>query len=238
MAVICALGSSVLLLTACTNADTARSSVAEAAQTESPTGYPTGSPTGTASPSPTAPLTEDQAERKALIPMAKVTWDKAADTAVKEVPEGKLVDLELKRASDYSTASPGTPSPSTPAPAPSEGAAEWAAKVAAEDGTVHRIHVDAVTGEVFRTQIEPDQDADDKRELADQLREATQTPKQAVKVATDKTKGTVTGVELDENDDRQLLWSVDVVSTDDWNKTTYDVDAKNGKILREHVDRD
>ncbi|MGW0817830.1 PepSY domain-containing protein [Streptomyces viridiviolaceus] len=234
MAVICALGSSVLLLTACANADTARSSVAEAAQTESPTGYPTGSPTSTASPS----LTEDQAERKALIPMAKVTWDKAADTAVKEVPEGKLVDLELKRVSDEATASPGTPSPSTPAPAPSEGAAEWEAKVAAEDGTVHRIDVDAVTGEVFRTQIEPDQDADDKRELADRLREATQTPQQAVKVATDKIKGTVTSVELDENDDQQLLWSVDVVSTDDWNKTTVDVDAKNGKILREHVDRD
>ncbi|MEV5551148.1 PepSY domain-containing protein [Streptomyces sp. NPDC052309] len=233
MAVICALGGS-LLLTACSNADTARSSVAEAAQTESPTG----SPTGTASPSPTQPLTEDQAERKALIPMAKVTWDKAADAAVKEVPDGKLVHLELKRFSTESTESPGTPSPSTPAPAPSQDAPEWEAKVASADGTVHRIDVDAVTGEVFRTQIEPDQDADDKREVADRLSQAEQTPEQAVKVATDKTKGTVTSVELDENDDRQLLWSVDVVNTDDWNKTTYDIDAKNGKILREHVDRD
>lgn len=239
MAVICALGSSVLLMTGCTNADTTRSSVAEAAQTTPPTTSPTNtaSATDTASPSPSESLTDDQAERQALVPKAKVTWDKAADTAVKEVPEGKLVDLELKPTSAEATASTGSPSPSMPNPAPSQGAPEWEAKVAAPDGTVHRIDVDAVSGEVFRTQVE-DQDADDKQQVADRLKKATQTPEQAVKVATDKTKGTVTGVELDENDNQQLLWGVDVVSTDNWNKTTVDVDAADGKILREHVDRD
>ncbi|WP_217139794.1 PepSY domain-containing protein [Streptomyces sp. AC627_RSS907] len=235
MAVICALGGAVLLMTGCTNADTARSSVAEAAQTTPPTD--TSSPTDTTSPSPTSSLTEDQAERKALVPMAKVTWDKAADTAVKEVPEGKLVALELKRTSADATTSTGSPSPSTPNPAPSQDAPEWEAKVAASDGTVHRVDIDAVSGKVFRTQAE-DQDSDDKQKVSDRLGKATQTPEQAVKAATDKTKGTVTGVELDENDDQQLLWSVDVVSTDNWNKTTVDVDATNGKILREHVDRD
>ncbi len=74
---------------------------------------------------------------------------------------------------------------------------------------MHRIDVDAVSGEVFRTQVE-DQDADDKQQVADRLKKATQTPEQAVKVATDKTKGTVTGVELDENDNQQFLWGVDV----------------------------
>ncbi|MFJ8149752.1 PepSY domain-containing protein [Streptomyces sp. NPDC096048] len=239
MAVICALGSSVLLMTGCTNADTTRSSVAEAAQTTPPTTSPTNtaSATDTASPSPSESLTDDQAERQALVPKAKVTWDKAVDTAVKEVPEGKLVDLELKPTSAEATASTGSPSPSMPNPAPSQGAPEWEAKVAAPDGTVHRIDVDAVSGKVFRTQVE-DQDADDKQQIADWLKKATQTPEQAVKVATDKAEGTVTGIELDENDDQQLLWGVDVVSTDNWNKTTVDVDATNGKILREHVDRD
>ncbi|MDT0609261.1 PepSY domain-containing protein [Streptomyces lancefieldiae] len=235
MAVICALGSSVLLMTGCTNADTARSSVAEAAQTTPPTD--TTSATDTTSPSPSASLTEDQAERKALVPMAKVSWDKAADTAVKEVPQSKLVDLELKRTSDEATASTGSPSPSMPNPAPSQGSPEWEAKVATSDGTVHRVDIDAVSGKVFRIQAE-DQDADDKQKVSDRLGKATQKPEQAVKVATDKTKGTVTGVGLDDNDDQQLLWSVDVVSTDNWNKTTVDVDATNGKILREHVDRD
>ncbi|WP_217254918.1 PepSY domain-containing protein [Streptomyces sp. AC602_WCS936] len=241
MAVICALGSSVLLMTGCTNADTTRSSVAEAAQTTpaTDTASPTGTSTGTTSPSPSPSesMTDDQAERKALVPLAKVTWDKAADTAVKEVPDSKLVDLELKRTSAEATASTGSPSPSMPNPAPSQGAPEWEAKVATADGTVHRIDIDAVSGKVFRTQVE-DQDADDKQQLADLLKKATQTPEQAVKAATDKVKGTVTHVELDENDDQKAIWSVDVVSPDNWNKTTLDVDATNGKILREHVDRD
>ncbi|MFE2051082.1 PepSY domain-containing protein [Streptomyces sp. NPDC059459] len=235
MAVICALGSSVLLMTGCTNADTTRSSVAEAAQTTPATN--TASATNSASPSPSASLTEDQAERKALVPLAKVTWDKAADTAVKEVPEGKLVDLELKRTTAEATASTGSPSPSMPNPAPSQGAPEWEAKVAASDGTVTRIDIDAVSGKIFRTQAE-DQDADDKTQVSDMLKKATQTPQQAVKVATDNAKGTVTHVELDESDDQKVMWSVDVVSTDNWDKATVDVDATNGKVLRENVDSD
>ncbi|MBL1104298.1 PepSY domain-containing protein [Streptomyces sp. 5-8] len=52
------------------------------------------------------------------------------------------------------------------------------------------------------------------------------------------TKGTVTAVELEDSDGGTPTWSVDVVTTDDWNKTTFDIDATDGKILREHVDRD
>ncbi|MFD5448289.1 PepSY domain-containing protein [Streptomyces sp. NPDC003470] len=239
-AVLCALGSSVLLMTACTNADTTRSSVAEAAQTGSPTGSP--SATDTASPtsaSPSASMDEDKAERKALVPMAKVTWDQAADTAVKEVSGGKLVDLELKMTPADATASPtGSPMPSTPNPAPSQGSPEWEAKVAASDGTVHMIDIDAVSGKVFRTQPEADQSADDKKKIAGWLSKATQTPQQAVKVATGKVKGTVTGVELEENDNQQVMWAVDVVNTGNWNETTVGVDATNGKILSEDVDTD
>ncbi|MET8568848.1 PepSY domain-containing protein [Streptomyces sp. NPDC004783] len=237
LAVMCVLGSSALLMTACTNADTTRSSVAEAA----PTAYPSGSASPSASPSsasPSASMNQDRTERKALVSMAKVTWDKAADTAVKEVSGGKLVDLELKQTSDEATATAGSPSPSTPNPAPSKGSPEWEAKVAASDGTVHRIDIDAVSGKVFRTQEEPDQSADDKQEVAGMLSKATQTPQQAVKAATAETKGTVTGVELDQNDNQQVTWAVDVVSTDTWDKTTVDVDATNGKILGRHVDSD
>ncbi|CAL9354339.1 MULTISPECIES: PepSY domain-containing protein [Streptomyces] len=243
LAAAAALGASALLLTACTNADTTRSSVAEAAQTESPS--PTGtdtqspSPTGSASPS----MNEDQTERKDLVSAAKVTWDKAADTAVKEVPEGKLVDLELKRVEADTTASPtgsptGQASPSMPNPAPSEGAPEWEAKVAQPDGTLHRIDVDAVSGKVFRTMVDPDQDADDKTQVTDWLDKAKQTPEQAVKAATAKAKGTVTHVELGDNDDQQVVWGVDVVDKGNWNKTTVEVDAANGKVLGQKVDND
>ncbi|WP_217169179.1 PepSY domain-containing protein [Streptomyces sp. AC512_CC834] len=241
LAVMGALGASVLLLTACTNADTTRSSVAEAAQTESPTATATdtASPTG----SPSASMNEDRTERKDLVTATKVTWDKAADTAVKEVPEGKLVDLELKRTEADASASPtgsptGSPSPSMPNPAPSEGAPEWEAKVAQPDGTLHRIDIDAVSGKVFRTQVDPDQDPDDKTQVSEWLDKAKQTPEQAVKAATDKAKGTVTHVELGDNDDQQVVWAVDVVDKEKWNKTTVEVDAANGKVLSQNVDND
>ncbi|MEU6421233.1 PepSY domain-containing protein [Streptomyces spiralis] len=254
MALTCALGSSVLLMAAC-GTDATHSSVAEAAPTSPTAMSPTAaSPASPTPASPTPSLNEDQAHRRDLITKTHVSWEKAAATAVKEVPGGKLVDLDLKTASGGATASPGTASPGTagpgtpspgtttpgtgsPSPSPSAGAPEWEAKVAAADGTVHRVDIDAVSGTVSRSRTEPNQDADDKREVADRLHKATQTSAQAVKTATDKTKGTVTGISLDEHDHR-LVWSVDVVTTDNWNKTTFDVDAANGKIVREHVDRD
>ncbi|WP_399881211.1 PepSY domain-containing protein [Streptomyces sp. BBFR51] len=243
LAVMGALGASVLLVTACTNADTTRSSVAEAAQTESPSASATDSPSASPSGSPSASMNEDQTERKDLVTATKVTWDKAADTAVKEVPEGKLVDLELKRTEAAASASPsgsatGSASPSMPNPAPSEGAPEWEAKVAQSDGTLHRIDIDAVSGKVFRTQVDPDQDPDDKTQVSEWLDKAKQTPEQAVKAATAKAKGTVTHVELGDNDDQQVVWGVDVVDKGNWNKTTVDVDAANGKVLGQNVDND
>ncbi|MGV9912627.1 PepSY domain-containing protein [Streptomyces tendae] len=241
LAVTGALGASVLLLTACTNADTTRSSVAEAAQTESPS--PTGTDTQSPSPTGSPSMSEDQTQRKDLVSATKVTWDKAADTAVKEVPEGKLVDLELKRVEADATASPtgsptGSPSPSMPNPAPSEGAPEWEAKVAQSDGTLHRIDIDAVSGKVFRTMADPDQDPDDKTQVTEWLDKAKQTPQQAVKAATAKAKGTVTHVELGDNDNQQVVWGVDVVDKGNWNKTTVEVDAANGKVLSQKVDKD
>ncbi|MBZ6285886.1 PepSY domain-containing protein [Streptomyces olivaceus] len=246
LAVAGALGTSVLLLTACTNADTTRSSVAEAAQTESPSASATDSQSASpsdSSGSPSASMNEDKTERKDLVSATKVTWDKAADTAVKEVPEGKLVDLELKRTDADASASPsgsatGSASPSTPNPAPSQGAPEWEAKVAQSDGTLHRIDIDAVTGKVFRSQVDPDQKADDKTQVSEWLDQAKQTPEQAVKTATDKAKGTVTHVELGDNDDQKAVWGVDVVDKENWNKTTVDVDAANGKVLSQEVDKD
>nr|BFD84980.1 PepSY domain-containing protein [Streptomyces sp. Xyl84] len=257
---ICALGGSALLMTACSNGSTG-SSVAEAAEA-SPT---SASATAPSSPSPSASLTKDQAERRDLLAQTHVSWDKAADTAVKEVSGGKLVSIELKNASHHSTSSPGmatspgaaspspaspgaaspgaaSPSPASPgagtgSPSPSAGAAEWETKVAAADGTVHRVDVDAATGKVSRKAVESDQDAGDKRKVADRLKKATRTPAQAVQTATGRTKGTVTGVDLDEHDNK-LVWAVDVVTPKDWHKTTYDIDVANGNVVREHVDSD
>ncbi|MEU5088058.1 PepSY domain-containing protein [Streptomyces sp. NPDC021356] len=243
IAAICALGGSALLMTACSNGSTG-SSVAEAAEAAPASA----SPSTPSSPSPSASLSKDQAERRDLLAKARVSWDKAAGTAVKEVSGGKLVSIELKKAKNSSSspsmsasspnsASPGSASPTTgsPSPSASAGAARWETKVAAADGTVRKIDVDAATGKVSRSTTESGQDAGDKRKVADRLKKATQTPAQAVKTATGKTRGTVTGVDLGEHDNK-LVWSVDVVTPKDWHKTTYDIDAANGNVVREHVD--
>ncbi|MFF7178036.1 PepSY domain-containing protein [Streptomyces sp. NPDC008121] len=179
-----------------------------------------------ASPSGGAGLTEDQREREALVPAAKITWNKAGDTAVAEVPDGRLVDIELTTA--RGTAS-GTPAPTGPA---APGPPVWDVTVAAKDGTLHDVQVDAVTGKVTRSRVEPGQDADDKSEVTEQLAAATVPAPQAVKTATARKAGTVTAVELDDT-----VWSVDIV-TRDWNKTTYDIDSAKGTVVREHTDRD
>ncbi|MFG2356426.1 PepSY domain-containing protein [Streptomyces sp. NPDC048521] len=173
-------------------------------------------------PSPSASasggtLTEDQAERKALLSKVKVGYDQALRAAMATVSTSKPVSIELEGPGD---------SP------------DWEAEVATADGTAHTVRVDAVTGKADRAQADTDQDADDKRELADRLRKATVTAQQAAQTATDKTKGTVRSVELDDSDGGAPVWSVDVVTTDDWNRTTFDIDATNRTILREHVDRD
>ncbi|MFJ9668098.1 PepSY domain-containing protein [Streptomyces sp. NPDC101219] len=235
LAAVCALGASALLLTACGSSGTDRADVAAAA----PTSPGATSATATsASPSPSASLSEDQTERKDLINATKVTWQKAADAAVQEVPDSQLVGLELKPTPADVTATPGTAGPSTPNPAPSPGAPEWEAKVATEDGTVHRVEIDAVNGKVFRSQAEQDQSADDKQEIVNRLNDATQAPEQVVKAATDKVEGTVTGLELGQDDNDQVMWSVDVVNNDTWVLTSVEVDAASGEVLREQVDRD
>ncbi|MFD7237266.1 PepSY domain-containing protein [Streptomyces syringium] len=163
-------------------------------------------------------LTEDQAERKALVPSAKVGYERAASAASEKVPGSRLVSEELKSAAG---AGP-----------------QWHIEVAAPDGTAHVVRVDAVSGKVLDSRAKADQDDGDKQELADRLGKAKVSPQDAAATALGRTKGTVTAVELDDTDAGTVTWSVDVVTTGDWNKTTFDVDATHRKILREHVDRD
>ncbi|MFD6279365.1 PepSY domain-containing protein [Streptomyces sp. NPDC060209] len=253
---LCAAVLAATLVTGCgqDGGDETSAATSEAAkvlpnQTDSPSG----------SPSETAQLTEDQTERKELLSTVKVTFDKAATTAVGEVSGGKLTDLDLEGLDDEDDAS-GSPSPSgsetdgaspspegsaspsgtgspSPSPSGSSTSPKWIAEVAEEDGTAHKVTIDAVSGKVLDSAPDADQSAADKTELADQLSKATQTPQQAAKVATDKQPGWVTSIGLDENDSKVLVWQVDVVSKD-WNKTTFDVDAAKGTITDEQVDDD
>ncbi|WP_031087085.1 PepSY domain-containing protein [Streptomyces sp. NRRL WC-3549] len=188
-----------------------------------------GSPSASSgSPTSTAQLTEDQAKRKELLSAVKVPFSKAATTAVGEVSGGKLTELELEGVDDSDMSA----SPSADA---SGGA--WMAHVVEDNGTAHMVTIDAVSGKVLDSKPDTDQSESDKQEMADRIAKAKQTPQQAAKVAMDKKKGTVTSVKLDESDSQALVWQVDVV-TKDWKKTTFDVDAENGKITNEEVDND
>ncbi|OKI01173.1 peptidase M4 [Streptomyces sp. CB02923] len=162
-------------------------------------------------------MTEDQRSRKALVPEAKISYDQALKAATGAVAGSKPVSVELKRGAG--------------------GKPEWHAKVAASDGAESTVRVDAVSGKADKPRT-GDEDGDDRKKLADRLGRATVTAQQAAQTATGKKSGTVTAVELDTNDQKKEIWSVDVVTGNDWNKTTYDVDAMNRKVLREHVDRD
>ncbi|MFE7751202.1 PepSY domain-containing protein [Streptomyces sp. NPDC057428] len=210
----------------------------------------TTSPSGSVSPSGTAQLTEDQTKRKEMLSTVKVTFDKAATTAVGEVSGGKLTDIDLAGLDDDdSSASPspegsaspgGSASPSgsgSPSPSGSSTDPTWVAVVAEKDGTAHIVTIDAVTGRVIDSVPDSGQSDSDKQKLAGRLAQAKQTPQQAAKIATDKQKGTVTSVALDENDSQAVVWQVDVV-TKGWNKATFDVDAATGTITDEQVDDD
>lgn len=188
----------------------------------------TGSPERSAVPSrevgasaranPSATLTAEQERRKALIPAAKVNYDKALRVAVAAVPSSEPIAAELK----------GPPSKPY-----------WRTAVATSDGTVHAVRVDAVSGKAEPPRTESD-DPDEKQELAARLNKATVTAQQAAQTATDKTKGTVSSIELGDADNGsdKVAWSVVVVTTNDWNETEYDIDATNRKVLRMHVEQD
>ncbi|PVC76371.1 PepSY domain-containing protein [Streptomyces sp. CS081A] len=238
-AVACLAASCALLLAACgseqkeATTTSARIAPAQTTATGGPTatGSASASPSGSASPR----LTDDQAERQRLVPATKVTWDKAVQTAVATVPQGKLVETELAWAPPNATAS-GSATASASA-SPSEGAGArtpaWHTSVATADGTLHGVWVDGVSGKVISDRPDADQDAEDKQELADRLKRTTVTPEQAVQTATQDDKGTVTAVELDDD-----AWSVDVVDTSSWDKTTYEVSTTERRVLRQEVDRD
>ncbi|MET9532965.1 PepSY domain-containing protein [Streptomyces sp. NPDC006649] len=176
---------------------------------------PGGSPSGSASPS--GNLTEDQAERKALIPAAAVGYEKAVKAAVKAVPGSKPVSVELERGAD--------------------GKPVWKTEVAASDGASSKVQVDVTTGKAGQPRTDTGEDSDDKAKLAARLRKAKVTMYQAAATATGRRKGTVSTAELDD-EKGALVWKVDVVTHADWNKTTFDVDVNSGKVLRENVDRD
>ncbi|KOG64148.1 peptidase M4 [Streptomyces griseoflavus] len=211
---VCAVALAGGLLAACGDDDGGGGSDSASPSASAPSqSAGSGQPSGASS----GGMTEDQRSRKALVPEAKASYDQALKAATGAVSGSKAVSVELKRGSG--------------------GKPEWVTEVATGNGKASTVRVDAVSGKAGQPEAKKDDD-DDMKELADRLKRATVTPEQAAATATGRKSGTVTAVELDTNDQKKEIWSVDVVTKNDWNKTTFDVDAASRKILREHVDRD
>ncbi|MFJ3581780.1 PepSY domain-containing protein [Streptomyces sp. NPDC090127] len=232
-AAVCLAASCALLLAACGSDQKETTSTSARIAPAQTTASASASPTASASPR----LTDDQAERERLVPATKVTWDKATQTAVATVPQGKLVEAELTwappGAGASASASATASGSASPAQSPGQQTPAWRTSVAAQDGTLHDVWVDGVSGKVISDKPDADQDSEDKTELTDRLKRATVTPQQAVQTATQDNKGTVTAVELDDDS-----WSVDVVDTSSWDKTTYQVSSTEPRIIAQEVDRD
>ncbi|MEW2434894.1 PepSY domain-containing protein [Streptomyces caniferus] len=201
---VCAVAATGALLTGCGNSEKDKA--------------PARPVPASAPASPSTSLNAEQAQRKALIPKAKVGYEQAMKAAVAAVPASEVIAAELK-------GSPASP--------------YWSTAVATTDGTVHSVRVDAVSGKAEQPRSESD-DSGDKQQLAARLSKAKVTAQQAAQTATDKTKGTVTTVELGDaqNGSDAVAWTVGVVTPDNWNETTYGIDATNRKVLYMHVNQD
>ncbi|MFE2225216.1 PepSY domain-containing protein [Streptomyces kronopolitis] len=185
---------------------------------EKDTGSPRRPVPASAPASPSSSLSAAQAQRKALVPSATVDYAQAMKAAVAAVPASEPIAAELK----------GTATNPY-----------WNTSVATSDGTVSDVRVDARTGKAGQPQTESD-DSGDKQQLAARLSKATVTAQQAAQTATEKSKGTVTSVELGNSDHGSSdtpAWAVGVVSTSDWNETSYEIDATNRKVLWMHAEQ-
>ncbi|MGY5129753.1 PepSY domain-containing protein [Streptomyces nigrescens] len=209
---VCAVAAAGALLSGCAHGN----------DTGSPqkSGAPSRAVPATAAASPTGSLNADQARRKALVPKAKVDYGQALKAAIAAVPASEAIAAELK----------GTPA-----------SPYWDTVVATTDGAAYAVRVDAVSGKAEQPRPQSE-DPEDKQELAARLSKATVTAQQAAQTATEKTKGTVTTIELGDadhgNNNDTVAWTVGVVTTNDWNETTYEIDATNRKVLWMHIDQD
>ncbi|MFF1462386.1 PepSY domain-containing protein [Streptomyces sp. NPDC058330] len=141
----------------------------------------------------------------------RVTLDEALAAALKSVP-GTVTEAELDDDDDDG------------------GRTVWELDVYGTDKAWHDVTVDAGSAKVLSARDDDDNDARDRHAP----RSAAVSLKAAVDAATGAHPGTVTSVNLDDDEDEPLRWEVDVTGEDG---TRYDlnVEASTGKVT---VDRD
>ena len=152
----------------------------------------------------------------AATPKGLLTIEEAEAIAVKTV-DGKVTKIELDR----------------------EKSGDVYEVEVKSDGVEYDLDIDAKTGEVLRTDKDNldkdnfyDDDSDDKIIVSDGK---FITEKAAIEIAMKQAKGTVTEVELDEDDDR-VIYEIEV--RDGKYDYDFDIDAISGEVLKFEKDRD
>ncbi|MDT0428940.1 PepSY domain-containing protein [Streptomyces salyersiae] len=140
-----------------------------------------------------------------------VTLDEALASALKSVP-GTVTEAELDDDDDDG------------------GRTVWELDVYGTDKAWHDVTVDAGSAKVLSARDDDDNDARDRHAP----RSAAVSLKAAVDAATGAHPGTVTSVDLDDDEDEPLRWEVDVTA-EDGARYDLNVDARTGKVT---VDRD
>lgn len=96
------------------------------------------------------------------------------------------------------------------------------------DGVEYDLDIDAKTGEVLRTEIDDDDDSYNTNQKATASDEKLLTIDEVVAIALKKAKGTVTDVELDDDDGRMHY---DIEIEDGKYEYDFEIDAVTGEVL-------
>ncbi|WP_436739617.1 PepSY domain-containing protein [Streptomyces sp. BBFR102] len=176
---------------------------------------------GTPAPSPTepgeetaTPMDDGARENQALLAATTVALADAVKAAREGEPDGRPVAVELGRTA--------------------RDAPHWTVTLAEEDGSAVARQVDAASGAVSDSPRDerPDDELEEREERKALLEEAETDAAGAAKAATDRRPGTAVKAELEESDGT-AVWQVDVVDQESFRTTAVDVDAGDGRVLRE-----
>ncbi|AQS71294.1 PepSY domain-containing protein [Streptomyces pactum] len=146
-----------------------------------------------------------------VLPQVEAPYERAVRMALDEVPGSRLVSVTLRRVSD-------------PRPV-------WYTRVAARDGTLHAVRVEAVHGRLLGTAVPDGQSAADKERVATLVASAKVLPEAAVEQVKGPEFGKVSGIRLEWDRRHEAVWRVEVTTVRRDDTQTYLVDAVTKDVL-------
>ncbi|MGE7666882.1 PepSY domain-containing protein [Ureibacillus composti] len=152
---------------------------------------------------------ESQAE---LAKQAKITEQEATKIALEKVP-GTVDEVELEN---------------------EDGLIVYEFEIVGEDGSEQDIEVDAKTGKIVK--VEDDDGENDDVSQAELAKQAKITKEEASEKALEQVPGTVTEVELDD-ENGLVVYDVEI-NAEDGTQQSVEVDAKTGKIVNVELEDD